>query len=87
MEQAVRAATGLPSEVLGFPDRGILKRGFVADIVVFDPNSIQDNATYSDPHQYSSGILYVLISGKAVIAESEYNGTLTGKPLRKGLDY
>ncbi len=87
MEQAVRAATGLPSEVLGFSDRGMLKIGFVADIVVFDPNSIQDNATYSDPHQYSSGILYVLISGKLVIEKGDYNGTLTGKSLRKGQDF
>ncbi|MCJ7579438.1 MAG: amidohydrolase family protein [Candidatus Aminicenantes bacterium] len=87
MEQAVRAATGLPAEVLGFSDRGMLKRGFVADIVVFDPNSIQDNATYSDPHQYSSGIFAVLISGKSVIEEGEYNGTLAGKPLRKGQDF
>jgi len=87
MEQAVRAATGLPAEMLGFSDRGLLKRGFVADIVVFDPKSIQDKATYSDPHQYSSGILAVLISGKPVIEDSEYNGVLTGKPLRKGLDF
>lgn len=87
MEQAIRAATGLPAEMLGFSDRGLLKRGYVADLVVFDPNSIQDKATYSDPHQYSSGILTVLISGKTVIEESEYNGTLAGKPLRKGQDY
>lgn len=87
MEQAVRAATGLPAEMLGLSDRGLLKRGFVADIVVFDPDSIQDNATYSDPHQYSSGIFAVLISGKPVIENGEYNGTLTGKPLRKGLDF
>ena len=87
MEQTVRAATGLPAEMLGFSERGLLKRGFVADIVVFDPNSIQDNATYSDPHQYSSGILSVLISGKPVIEESEYNGTLAGQPLRKGQDF
>ncbi len=87
LEQAVRAATGLPAEMLGFSDRGLLKTGFVADIVVFDPDSIQDNATYSDPHQYSSGILAVLISGKPVIENGEYNGTLTGKPLRKGIDF
>ncbi|MEE8378299.1 MAG: D-aminoacylase [Candidatus Aminicenantaceae bacterium] len=87
MEQAVRAATGLPAEMLGFSDRGLLKKGFVADIVIFDPNSIQDNATYSDPHQYSSGILSVLISGQSVIENGEYNGTLAGKPLKKGLDF
>lgn len=87
MEQAVRAATGLPAEMLGFSDRGLLKKGFVADIVIFDPNSIQDNATYSDPHQYSSGILFVLISGNPVIENGEYNGTLAGKPLKKGLDF
>ncbi len=87
MDQAVRAATGLPAEMLGFSDRGLLKQGFVADIVVFDPNTIQDNATYSDPHQYSSGIIAVLISGKPVIEKSQYNETLAGKPLRKNQNY
>lgn len=87
MEQAVRAATGLPAEMLGFSDRGLLKKGFVADIVVIDPISIQDKATYSDPHQYSTGILCVLISGTPVIEDGEYNGTLTGKSLQRGKDY
>ena len=87
MEQAVRAATGLPAEALGFTERGLLKKGYVADIVVFDPNSIRDKATYADPHQYSEGIIFVLISGAPVIEWGEFNGTLAGAPLRKGQDF
>ena len=82
MEQAIRAATSLPAEVLGLADRGSLKEGFVADIVFFDPDKIADKATYDDPHQYSEGVRYLLIDGKLVIEEGNYNGQLAGKPIR-----
>jgi N-acyl-D-amino-acid deacylase len=83
MEQAVRAATGLPAEMLGFKDRGLLKKDYFADIVIFDPARIQDRATFAAPHQYSEGIDNVLVNGKIVIREGEFTGTLAGKPLRK----
>lgn len=83
MEQAIRAATSLPAEVLGLENRGQLKEGFVADIVVFDPDQISDKATYEAPHQYSEGILYLLIDGELVIENGSYNGKLAGRPLRK----
>jgi N-acyl-D-aspartate/D-glutamate deacylase len=82
MEQAIRAATSLPAEVLGLDDRGMLKEGLAADIVVFDPDEISDKATYNKPHQYSVGVQYLLIDGKLVIEEGTYNGRLVGKPIR-----
>jgi N-acyl-D-aspartate/D-glutamate deacylase len=82
MEQAIRAATSLPAEVLGLDDRGSLKEGFVADILVFDPEKISDMAIYSAPHQYSKGVLYLMINGKMVIENGSYNGSLAGKPIR-----
>lgn len=87
MEQAIRASSGLPADMLGFKNRGKIVRGAVADIVIFDPAKIRDRATYTDPHQYSEGILYVLIGGNPVIEEGRYNGMLAGKPLRKGIDF
>jgi N-acyl-D-aspartate/D-glutamate deacylase len=82
MEQAIRAATSLPAEVLGLEGRGKLKEGFAADIVVFDPDKITDKATYDDPHRYSEGILYLMINGKLSIENGNYNGQLAGKPIR-----
>ena len=82
MEQAIRAATSLPAEVLGLADRGILRRGFAADVVVFDPENITDKATYDSPHRYSEGVRYLLIGGEIVIDGGIYDGKLAGKPIR-----
>ncbi|UCC41100.1 MAG: amidohydrolase family protein [Candidatus Aminicenantes bacterium] len=83
IEQIIRSATGLPAEMLGFNDRGLVKESSVADIVVFDPKKIQDKATFANPHQYSVGIDYVLVNGKIAIKDGEFTGTLAGKPLKK----
>jgi len=88
MEQAVRAASGLPAEMLGFEDRGLLKESYAADIVVFDPEKIRDKATFTDPHQYSEGIGYVLVNGAIVLKEGAFTGVFAGKPLippRRGM--
>lgn len=82
MEQAIRAATSLPAEMLNLDARGLLKQGYVADIVIFDPETIRDKATYIDPHQYSEGIEYVFISGKCIIDAGGFTGILAGKPIR-----
>jgi len=82
MEQAIRAATGLPAEVLGLDDRGRLKKRCAADIIVFDPDEISDKATYENPHQYSVGIRFLVINGEVVIEDGSYNGKLAGKPIR-----
>jgi N-acyl-D-amino-acid deacylase len=82
IEQAIRSSTSLPAEILSLDDRGKLKEGFAADIVVFDPDEISDKATYENPHQYSVGVRFLLINGKLVIEDSRYNNLLAGKPLR-----
>ena len=81
MEQAIRSASGLPAEMLGFAERGQIKEGYIADVVVFDPETIADKATFDDPHQYSEGILHVLISGVSIIKNGEFTGALAGSPL------
>jgi len=81
VEQAIRSATSLPAEVLGLKERGRLQQGFAADIVVFDPRTIRDRATYTEPHQYSEGIEYVLVNGRVAIEKGQFNGTLAGQPV------
>lgn len=75
MEDAVRSMTSLPATVFGLKDRGTLRRGARADIVVFDPAAIRDAATYAEPHRLATGVRYVLVNGTIVIDE--------GKPTRK----
>ena len=71
MAQAIHAATGLPAKILGVPDRGLLREGAFADVIVLDPDSIRDLATYERPHAYSVGIDYVFVNGKAALAEGK----------------
>jgi N-acyl-D-aspartate/D-glutamate deacylase len=82
MEQAIRAATTMPADMIGLRDRGVIKEGKVADIVVFNPQTIRDIATFEKPHQYSTGIEFLLINGELVIESGIYNEALAGKPLR-----
>lgn len=84
MEFAIRAATSLPAEVLGLKDRGTVRTGNVADLVVFDPDKISDKATFSKPHQYSVGISYLIIDGKIVVDHDELTGIKAGQPLKSG---
>ena len=81
LEDAVRKMTSLPASFLRLKDRGILAKGNKADIVVFNPETVQDNATYADSHAYSTGFDYVIVNGKTSIENGEYNGNLTGKIL------
>jgi N-acyl-D-amino-acid deacylase len=82
MTQFIRSCTSLPAEMLGLRDRGLLKKGFAADIVVFNPKTIRDKATFTNPHQYSEGIEYLYVNGVAAIEKGKYNGCLAGKVLR-----
>ena len=82
MEHAIRAATSLPANMTGLKNRGYLKEGLKADIVVFNPQTIRDKATFADPHQYSEGIEYLLVNGIAVIENGKYNGKLAGEHIR-----
>ena len=73
LEDAVRASTSLPAQILGLRDRGMVREGFQADVVVFDPETIKDTATFFEPHQYAEGIEHVLVNGMFVVE----NGDLT----------
>ena len=82
VEEAVRKMTSLPANRLGLADRGILRPGLKADVVVFDPQTVQDMATYENPAQYSRGIAWVLVNGKAVVANGSPTNALPGQVLR-----
>ena len=83
LEDAIRKMTSRPAEVFGFKDRGTLKRGYFADIVVFNPDTIIDKGTFVDPIQFPAGIEHVFINGQAVIQGGVYHPLLAGKVLRK----
>jgi N-acyl-D-amino-acid deacylase len=83
LEQALRSATGLPADILQLPERGYLKQGYHADIVVFDPATFRDTATYEKPHQYAIGLKHLFVNGQMTVADGKYNGALAGRALRK----
>lgn len=82
LEQAVHRASGLPATNLSLRDRGFLREGHFADVLVFDPNTIIDQATFKAPHQYSTGIEHVLINGAAVMRDGEHTGATPGRVVR-----
>ncbi len=81
--EAVRRMTSAPADRLGFHDRGRIEAGLVADITVFDPETVIDRATFEDPHQYPVGIRYVFVSGVLVAREGEVTGARPGAILRR----
>ena len=85
LQHAIRRMTSAPARRLGLKDRGLLREGYKADITVFDPERVVDKATFTEPHQYSEGIEYVLVNGEPIIKHGEYMGVLPGKVLRKNL--
>jgi len=82
LEDAVRKATSLPAQTFGIKDRGLLREGYAADLVLFDPEKVQDNATFEAPHQYSSGFDYVIVNGVPIVADGERTGKRPGRILR-----
>ena len=82
LEDAVRKLTKLPATNLGIRDRGELREGFHADIAIFDPDEVRDHATYDDPHQYSTGMVHVLVNGVPVLRNGEHTGALPGQVVR-----
>ena len=82
LEEAVRKMTSFPAQRLGISDRGVIKEGMWADIVVFDDQKVTDLATYENPHQYPKGIEYVIVNGTVVVEKSTQNDELPGKVLR-----
>lgn len=78
---AIRGMTGLPAQFLGLKDRGLVKEGYAADLVVFDLGRLRDKATYYQPHQLSEGMVHVLVNGRFAIRSNKVTGTLAGRPL------
>lgn len=74
--------TSLPAKKFHFTNRGLLREGFAADIVVFDENTVQDMSTYNKPHQYSTGFKYVLVNGKITWQDENHTGVRNGMILR-----
>jgi len=82
-EEAINKMSGKPAERFGIKKRGIIKEGNFADIVIFDPENIDDKATIDKPYQYSTGIEYVLVNGKIVVEKGEYMGERAGEIITK----
>jgi N-acyl-D-amino-acid deacylase len=83
LETAVHKMSGLVATTFDIPKRGFIKKGYYADIVIFDPETVIDVATYSDPHQYPLGVQAVLVNGKIAVQNGEHTGVLNGRALRK----
>jgi N-acyl-D-amino-acid deacylase len=81
LEEAVKKMTSVTAERFGLTDRGVLREGAWADLLLFDAFTIADRATFTDPHQYPVGIPYVLVNGVVVIAEGRHTGALPGQVL------
>jgi dihydroorotase/N-acyl-D-amino-acid deacylase len=84
LEDAIRKMTALPAQKMRFADRGVLKAGLQADIVVFDPATLTDKATFAEPNQLSAGMEYVLVNGVPVVAGGKRDRRAAGKCSRSG---
>jgi N-acyl-D-amino-acid deacylase len=82
LSHVIRSQTSLPAEIMNWSDRGWIKEGYKADIVVLDLKNIKTPTTIHNPHQYSHGVKYLLINGELVLSNGRYNGKLPGKVLR-----
>lgn len=82
LEEAIRKFSALPAQRMRFTDRGVLKRGLWADIVVFDPKTITERSTFSDPNELAAGMRWVLVNGVPVIADGQMTGARPGRVLR-----
>ncbi|HSG48180.1 MAG TPA: amidohydrolase family protein, partial [Longimicrobiales bacterium] len=84
LEEAVHKMTGMPAARMGLTDRGRIQEGWVADLVVFDPATVKDRATFAEPHQYPEGIPWVFVNGVAQVSDGAYQDLRPGTVLRKG---
>ena len=81
LNDAIRKMTSLPATNLGLDRRGLLRKGYFADVVVFDPKTIADRATYEKPHQYAVGVKHVFVNGVQVLKDGEHTGARPGRAL------
>jgi len=82
LQEAIRKLASLPAENLRIDRRGNLKEGYFADVVVFDPETIQDHATFVEPHQYATGMIHVFVNGEQVLKDGEHTGATPGRVVR-----
>jgi N-acyl-D-amino-acid deacylase len=82
LEEAIRKLTSQPAEHLGLRGRGSLAPGYHADVVVFDPDRVRDNATFADPHQLADGVVHVFVNGVHTLADGEHTGATGGRVVR-----
>ncbi len=85
LSEAIRRLTSFPADNLGLEQRGRLQEGYFADIAIFDPATITDNATFAEPHQYATGVEHVLVNGVPVLLDGEHTGATPGRFVRKPL--
>jgi len=86
LEEAIRKMTSAPAARLGLRDRGVIRDGAVADLVVFDPQTVRSTATYDEPRSYPIGIEHVIVAGTLVVSDGEHTGATPGRGLRHGRD-
>ena len=82
LPEAVKKMTSMNADKINITDRGLLKEGYWADIAIFDPATVEDRATYINPHQYPVGIPYVIVNGQVVLDNGRHTGTLPGRVIR-----
>ena len=83
LEEAIRKMTSLPAATLNLPDRGTIAIGKWADLVIFDPATVRDTATFENPFSYPQGIDTVIVNGQVVLDEGTHTGTTPGRVLRR----
>ncbi len=81
LEEAIRKMTSLPALEFRIADRGLVRPGYWADLVVFDPDTVEDRSTFEKPHQYSTGFTCVIVNGEPVIEKGTLTGKLPGQPI------
>ena len=84
LEEAIYKMIGFPAARLGLKQRGLVREGLLADLVIFDPDTVIDNATFEDPHRHPTGIPYVFVAGEAIIDRGRHTGARPGRVLRNG---
>jgi N-acyl-D-aspartate/D-glutamate deacylase len=85
LQAAIRSASGLPADIIGMKDRGYVRENLAADLVVFDPNTFEDLATYEKPFEKSTGVHWLLVNGQVAVEDGELQKTLAGRPLRRNI--
>jgi N-acyl-D-amino-acid deacylase len=83
LEHAIRSMTSLPAQVYRMPDRGQIRPGAAADLVVFDLARVREKATYAQPHQLSEGMVHVFVNGRPAVKDGAFTGERAGRVLRR----